>query len=95
MQSIAGGTVITRLEKRLRRDNKLTAHISHRHRPERGNCGLGNVTLFVELHVDWCDVGKDAAQRVQLACFTGCKATHRTPVATVVESITECATTND
>src|SRR5215510_9642875 len=75
--------------------NKLTGHTSHRHRPECGNCSLGSVTLFVDLQVGWRDVGKDAAQRVQPTCLTGCKAAHRTSLAAVIETITECATTNN
>ena len=73
----------------------LTGHISHRYRPECGNCGLSSVTLFVNLQVGWRDVGKDAAQRVQPTCLTGCKAAHRTSLAAVIETITECATTNN
>src|SRR5215470_10262529 len=75
--------------------NKLTGHISHRHRPECCNCSLGCVTLLVDLQVDWRDVGKDAAQRVQPTCLTGRKAAHRTSLAAVIETITECATTNN
>ena len=67
----------------------------HRYRPECGNCGLGSVTLFVDLQIGWRDVGKDAAQRVQPTCLTGCKAAHRTSLAAVIETITECATTNN
>ena len=74
---------------------QLAGHISHRYRPECGNCGLGSVTLFVDLQVGWRDVGKDAAQRVQPTCLTGCKAAHRTSLAAVIETITECATTNN
>jgi hypothetical protein len=74
---------------------QLAGHISHRHRLERGNCGLGSVTLFVDLQVGWREVGKDSAQRVQPTCLAGCKAAHRTSLAAVVETITECATTND
>src|SRR5262249_60992273 len=75
--------------------NKLTGHTSHRHRPECRNCSLGSVTLFVDLQVGLRDVGKNTAQRGQPTCLTSCKAAHRTSLAAVIETITECATTNN
>src|SRR5262245_1778649 len=93
ISGFSAGTICTRQPFPL--EGGLAGHISRRHRPECGDCGFGSVTLFVDLQVGWRDVGKDSAQRVQPTCLAGCKAAHRTSLAAVVETITECATTND
>src|SRR5262245_30416745 len=93
ISDFSAGTICTRQTFPL--EGGLAGHISHRHCPECGDCGLGSAALFVDLQVRWLDVGKDSAQRVQPTCLAGCKAAHRTSLAAVVETITECAATND